>query len=683
MSEMGEMGMEGDPAAVPLKHAATDAPLPKGSTEKMTFQTETKQILDIVTHSLYTDKEVFLREIVSNSSDALEKARYLQTGNAQLVEPELPFEIHLTVDDKAGTLTIQDYGIGMTRDELISNLGTIARSGSKQFVKELASKGQQAATSIIGQFGVGFYSTFMVASKVEVYSRYADSSKPESQIAHYWVSDGSGSYELSEAEGVRRGTKVILHFKTESKEFANKNSIEAIVKKHSSFIGFPIYLNGEKIQKTGALWLQEKSTVTESQYKEFYQHIAHAYDAPSYRLHFSVDAPISVHALLYFPERHMEKFLMGRMDPGVAVYSKKVLIQPKSEHILPAWARFVKGVVDSEDLPLNISRETMQDSRLMQRLNFMLSRRIIKQLDEEAKKDPKKFNTWYKEFGTFLKEGVCSDQTHNKELAKLLRFDSSQGVSGGTSLDEYVSRMPPEQQNIYYLNAVDKLSALASPYYEACKQKKREVLFLYNPIDDMTMRTLSEFNKRKLISIDSSAMADEMKLDEKKDDEVNADDILPYLSAILHDRTSSVVVATRFFTVPAIIVDVESAGVRKMMKMMASENQLPVSKLQRYKVEVNLSHPLWKKLITIKDSNPQVAQLVVEQLYDNICIAADLVDTPMDMLPRLSKLVDTVLDSAVKKPTPSISSSSDSSTSATASSPSEKKEAEADRKSVV
>ncbi|XP_064214127.1 heat shock protein 75 kDa, mitochondrial-like isoform X1 [Tribolium castaneum] len=341
-----------------------DTEKPKGEPTKHEFQAETRMLLDIVARLLYSDKEVFVRELISNASDALEKFRYLTVLDREgLRDPNRVLEIHISTDKQARTLTIQDTGIGMSKEELIANLGVIARSGSKAFIEQLKSKEltSDSSNNIIGQFGVGFYSVFMVADKVDVYTR----SSMEDQ-GYKWNSDGTGSYQIQDAEGVQCGTKIVLHLKTDCREFCDETTVENVINKYSNFIGSPIYLNGKKANIVQPVWLSEPKSVTVQQHNEFYRFISGSYDVPRYILHYKTDVPLSIHALLYFPEGKPGLFEMSReVESGVALYTRKVLIKNKTDNILPKWLRFVKGVVDSEDIPLNLSRELLQNSALI------------------------------------------------------------------------------------------------------------------------------------------------------------------------------------------------------------------------------------------------------------------------------------------------------------------------------
>src|ERR1043165_5273450 len=462
--------------------------------QKFEFQAEIKQLLDILIHSLYTEKEIFVRELVSNASDALEKLRHLQLTEKDIHDDNLELEINVTTDDKAKTITIQDFGIGMTREELVENLGTIAHSGSKAFLKALG-EGAAKNANLIGQFGVGFYSAFMVAKSVKVYTHSWKKDEP----GHVWTSDGSGSYEIEEADGERRGAKVVIELKDDCSEFSQDWKIKEIVERYSAFVSFPINLNGKRVNTVQALWLRSKNEIKDEEYVEFYKFQAHAFDEPRLRLHFSADAPLSINALLFVPKENTEKLGFSRLEPSVALYCRKVLIDAKPKNLLPEWLRFLKGVVDSEDLPLNISRETMQDKALIEKLNKVITKRFIKFLEDEAKNRPEAYNDFYKEFGVFLKEGAALDYTHKESLTKLLRYESSLTEKGKTtSLAEYVSSLGADQKEIFYLIGPTRASIEAGPYLEGFKARNLEVLFCYEAADEYVINNLREFDGKKL-----------------------------------------------------------------------------------------------------------------------------------------------------------------------------------------
>ncbi|KAI4457320.1 heat shock protein 90 family member [Holotrichia oblita] len=401
-----------------------DTEKPAGETTKHDFQAETKMLLDIVARSLYSDKEVFVRELISNASDALEKFRYTLLADSEAAQkfksPDRKLEIHISTNKQNRTLTIQDTGIGMTKDEMISNLGVIARSGSKAFLDQLKVKKEgDNIGNIIGQFGVGFYSAFMVAEKVEVYSKAATEDQ-----GYRWSTDGTGTYEIQPAEGVQYGTKIVIHLKVDCREFSDGDTVKNIIQKYSNFVGSPIYLNGKRENIIQPLWLSDPKTITPQKHGEFYRYISNSYDLPRYTLHYTTDVPLSIHALLYFPEGKPGLFEMSRdTDSGIALYSRKILIKHRTDNILPKWLRFVKGVVvDSEDIPLNLSRELLQNSVLIRKVQNVLTNRILKFLNDEKKKKPDEYEKFYADYGLFLKEGIIVNHDQNQKVIVLNCF---------------------------------------------------------------------------------------------------------------------------------------------------------------------------------------------------------------------------------------------------------------------
>ena len=470
----------------------------KTKTETKEFQAEVKKLLDIVIHSLYTERDIFVRELISNATDALEKFRHQSLLEEEVFDSHVPLEIAIDMDDKAHTLTITDTGIGMTREELEHNLGTIAHSGSNTFLAELAEVAKKDV-SLIGQFGVGFYSAFMAARKVRVLSR---SYHPEAE-GYEWSSDGTGSYTLTLAEGLRRGTKIIVELKDDAHEFADQETIKQIITQYSNFVSFPIKVKGDTVNTVQALWTKSKNEIKDEEYNEFYKFIGNAFDEPSYRLHFSADAPLAINALLFVPKENIERLGFGRGKPGVNLYCQKVLIEQHSENILPEWLRFVKGVVDSEDLPLNISRQALQDSALVAKLKQVLTKRFLKFLSEQAKDDPAAYNEFWNNFGFYFKEGATSDFAYRDEIAKLLRFESSKSEPDEMiSLADYVERMAEGQKEIYYINGPSRTAAESGPYVEAFKKRDIEIIYTLEPIDDFVMNHLGEFDGKKLVSAD-------------------------------------------------------------------------------------------------------------------------------------------------------------------------------------
>ncbi|WP_043587279.1 molecular chaperone HtpG [Geminisphaera colitermitum] len=615
------------------------------------FQAEIKQLLDIVIHSLYTEKEIFVRELVSNASDALEKLRHLQLTEKDIQDASRDLEISLTTDDKATpkTLTIQDTGLGMTRAELVENLGTIAHSGSKAFLKALGENGQKNA-NLIGQFGVGFYAAFMAAKSVKVYSRSWRTNEP----GHLWSSDGSGSYTVEETADLTRGTKIVLELKDDCGEFATEHRIKDILERYSAFVSFPINLNGKRINTIQALWLRSKNEIKDEEYTEFYKFQAHAWDEPRLRLHFSADAPLQINSLLFVPKENTEKFGMARFEPAVALYCRKVLIDAKPQDLLPDWLRFLKGVVDSEDLPLNISRETMQDKALLDKLGKVISKRFLKFLDEEATARPDTYNEFYKEFGIFLKEGAAMDYANKDALVKLLRFESSLTEKGKTtSLADYLSRITGEgdaaQKEIYYLVGPNREALENGPYLEGFKARGIEVLFCYEAVDEYVMNNVREFEGKKLIAADHAdvKLPDAPKPPEAEgstpaltEDQIK--NLADWLKETLGDRVESVKASDRLVDSPALATNADKFMTPHMRRMMKAMKKDEADAPLKVNLEINPRHAVVKHLAAMREASPDKAKLIAEQILDNSLISAGLFEDPTKMIARLYKLLEQV-----------------------------------------
>jgi TNF receptor-associated protein 1 len=610
------------------------------TTETHHFQAEIQQLLDIVIHSLYTDKEIFVRELISNAADACEKLRFEQTAGKTIQQPEVAPGITVTTDESAGTFTITDTGLGMTHGELVENLGTIAHSGTQAFLKQLAQEKQPDAR-LIGQFGVGFYSAFMVAKRVTVVSR---SFVPEEQ-GWQWTSAGGGGYELAPVADLPRGTKITLELKDDAKEFAQGHAIERIIQRYSSFVPFPIELNGQRLNTVQAIWARNKAEIKDEEYNEFYTFVGHDHDKPLSRLHFSADAPLAIQALLFVPQRNFETMGMGRIESEVNLYCRKVLIQAKAKGLFPEWLRFLKGVVDSEDLPLNISRETMQDTSLMQKLNQVLTGRFLKSLDEQAEKEPETYAKFYAEYQRFLKEGVVTDYAHKEALGKLLRYESSALEPGKlASLADYVKRMPAEQKDIYCLLASNRAAAESSPYFEVFRARKFEVLFLSDPWDEFVMEHLHTFDGKPLTLAEKA----ELNLSEPKPDGALAEDatksLAQWLKETLGDKVAAVRASQRLVESPAVVVDSDkamTANMRRLLKAMKQDG--PGSALAKPDLEINPAHPIMSRLDAMRQKDPALAASVAEQILDNARVAAGLLEDPRTMLNRLNQLLEKVL----------------------------------------
>lgn len=610
--------------------------------ENHIFQAEIQQLLSIVIHSLYTNREVFVRELISNAADACEKLRFLQaSGQMSVAEGSSGPRISLTSDETAGTLTITDTGVGMSRDELVENLGTIAHSGTKVFLKALAEKQQSADGHLIGQFGVGFYSAFMVAEQVTVISR---THQPDS-TGHRWVSDGGKGYTIEAVEASDPGTRIILKLKNDAKEYATERRLETVIQQYSNFVTFPIELNGKRVNTVQAIWARSKNEIKDEEYLEFYKYVAHDFEAPRYRLHFTADAPLSIQALLFVPNRSLELPGMGRTDPEVHLYCRRVLIELKPKHLLPEWLRFLRGVVDCEDLPLNVSRERMQDSELLKKLNRALTNRFLKFLAEEAEKSADTYSEFYAQHARYLKEGVLSDSEHQTGLAKLLRYESSATEAGKkTSLAEYVGRMPEGQKEIYFLLARDRAAAEASPYYEVFQARKFEVLFVEDPVDEFVLDRIREFDGKALKGAERSDIKLEQPPAEGSLSEDESKAVAAWLKETLTGEVEEVRSSSRLVDSPVVVVERDSfmtGSMRRTLKLMGQDKMAGLEEAPD--LEFNPRHPVIVRLNQLRTSDSETATLVANQLLDQARLAAGLLEDPRTMLKRLNQLLSKVV----------------------------------------
>jgi len=660
------------------ENSAGTAAAGTGTAETRPFQAEVRQVLDIVVHSLYKDREIFIRELVSNASDALEKLRHLQLADKDAAGTAAgdaaPLEIRVTTDEKAGTLTIADTGVGLTRAELVENIGTIAHSGTKAFLAALRENGG-SNDNLIGQFGVGFFSVFMVAERVEIRTR---SWRPDAE-ALLWTSDGSGAYTITPldaaaAGSVGRGAAITIFLKPEQKEFAGKERVKNVLLRYSKYVPVPLLLDGEKLNTVAPLWLKNKSEVTADEYKEFYKFQCHAWDEPLDWLHFAADAPLAINALLFFPSSNFEKLGFGRTEAGVSLHCRKVLIDDAPRGLLPEWLRFLRGVVDSADLPLNISRETMQDSALVQKLNHILTKRVIKHLDELSRRSPETYAKFWQEFGHFIKEGIVTDATNREALAPLLRWDSSwkgdtktespasssespaasaespESPKQTVSLSDYVSRMKPDQKDIYYLVGPDRDTIEHGPYLEAFRARGLEVLFFYEAADDFVANHLREFNEKKLTAADTA----DLDLGDAPAPAAGAGEPLPEkrLRSLCEwlkpeaKNVETIAAGTRLVDSPAVALNSDkylSPTMRRYMQAIgrADAADAPAAGV---KLEINPRHPLIHKLDTLRDTDPAFAKLLAAQVVDNALLAAGLLDNPRQMTARIYEILEAAAD---------------------------------------
>ena len=611
--------------------------------ETMEFQAEVKKVLDIVVNSLYTEREIFLRELISNGADALEKYRYESLTSQEAKDSDLPLEITIEGDEDNHRLTITDTGIGMSREELIENLGTIAHSGSKSFISQMAETDQKDL-SLIGQFGVGFYAAFMVAKRIRVLT--CSYRQPDS--GWEWISEGIGSYSIRPVSELPRGTKIILELKDDAQDYAKKDNIIRIIKQYSSFVPFNINVGEEKVNTVQAIWTRSKSEITDEEYNEFYKFIANAFDDPHYRLHFSSDAPLAINALLFVPKYNIERFGYTRQKMGVNLYCRKILIQQQAEDILPDWLRFVKGIVDSEDIPLNISRETMQDSALVSRLRRAVTSRFLRFLDDQSKKEPELYKEFWENFGYYIKEGIANDQTHRDDLVKLLRFPSSKTEGSElTSLKDYTARMPEGQKEIYYINGPTRELIEAGPYLEAFRARDLEVLYTHELVDDFVLSNLAIYEDKKLVSVDQAEL-DLPQLDQQQEEApLDAETVLSlagWLKESLGERVSEVKESQRLIGSPAMILNQNPMMTSSMQRVMQKAHGASgIFGLGQYILEINPRHELIKRLADLRHKDEAFARLAAEQIFDNALISAGLLEDSRNMVNRMYQILERAL----------------------------------------
>jgi len=613
----------------------------KPKTEVHEYQAEMQKLLEILVHSLYTEREIFLRELVSNASDAMSKVQLTTLTEGKVLDKDAELEIKITFDENKHKLEIEDSGCGMTKEELVSNLGTIANSGTLKFLQQAQAE-NKSAENLIGQFGVGFYSVFMVAERVELTTR---SWQVDSQ-AWQWASSGGGQYEITPAKYDQRGTRVTIFLKEDAKDFCSKWKLESIIKKYSNYLPFPVKVNDQTINQVKAIWTQSKSDVKEDQYKEFFKQISHTAQEPLHYMHFSIDAPIQYHALLYFPESVGNEIVYARESKDIALYAQKVLIQSGNTDLLPSYLRFVQGVVDSEDLPLNVSRESVQKNVLIEKIKSSLTLRVLKELEFLSEQNVDKYGKFWKQFGILLKEGISSDFKNKNRLMDLLRFNSSitEDDSPDVSLKSYVERMREEQKEIFYVTGGSRESILHNPNLEYFKKQGIEVLYLTDQIDDFMVTDMREYDGKNLKNIsqgDIEGISDsDISVPESSLSKEEQSDILAFFKNQLKDRVSEVSDSKRLVDSPCSLVtpkDGMTVQMEKMMKMMDKKFEA-----EKRNLEVNMGHPIILNLSEIlqKDKKHPFLKDSVEQLYENSLLIEGLLENPVQVLSRFQKFME-------------------------------------------
>ncbi len=708
---------------------------------KHEFKAEIKKLLDILSKSLYQHKEIFLRELISNSSDALKKIHFIALQNKELESPDLEYEINITLDQEKNTLTIRDTGLGMTKEDLITSLGTIAGSGSQKFLEQLEQKNgdqKEVDLDIIGQFGIGFYSVFMVAQKVVVISKSYLPGEPAQQ----WISDGTGEFQINQVEKDSRGTEVILYLKDDEEEFFQLHRIEGIIKKYSNFVPYPIYITEikkpedkvevdmdedesdgedgetsegeekpeesevsdvpevptrEPVNQIHPIWKREKSEITEEDYINFYHYLSKRYDNYLKVINYKVDGRVQFRTVIFIPETKSQDLLRPEVDYGLALYSKNVMVVEKSKEIIPQWMRFISGIVDSDDIPLNMSRDTIQTNRFLMKIETLIVKRFFKELNEFSADDPEKYTAFWKEFGTFIKEGIVTDQVRKEKLLELLRFKTNKTTNGEyIGLKDYVERMEEDQKDIYYLVGENIEGLKMSPHLGYYEQQGYEVIFFDEPIDNFLMMNVHQYTTKISKDIAESTPVEEKeegtekseKAAEAEDVEVEEEDVsfsfkpidvseeekkssedkddseeseekseedeeipenmknfLAHVKEFLGEKIVDAKISTRLYKNACRLANPSGGMTSSMQRAMRYWTQSGADKsfqIPRKVFEFNPNHELIQKLVEIYESNPedQLIDLTIEQMFENCLLAEGDLPEPASMVPRLNQILE-------------------------------------------
>lgn len=622
--------------------------------ETLGFQTEVKQLLHLMIHSLYSNKEIFLRELISNASDAEDKLRYEALSNDALYEGDGDLKIRLAFDEEAKTVSIIDNGIGMNRDDVIANLGTIAKSGTADFMKNLTGDGEKDS-QLIGQFGVGFYSAFIVAKKVDVFTRKAGTDKSEGV---HWSSEGEGEFSIAAIEREARGTEIVLHLKDDEAEFANGWRLRSLVKKYSDHIAFPVVMlsepapaaegeepeapKDETVNEATALWTLSKSEIKEEEYQSFYKHISHDFQEPLTWAHNRVEGKLEYTSLLYIPAKAPFDLYNREIPRGLKLYVQRVFIMDEAEQFLPLYLRFVKGIVDTKDLNLNVSREILQSDKTVESMKAALTKRVLDTLGKMAKNDPEKYQSFWTEFGDVMKEGLGEDFSNKEKLAKLLRFASTQGDSTqNVSLEDYVARMQESQEKIYYVTAESHAAGTSSPHMEIFRKKGIEVLVLSDRIDGWMISHLNEFEGKHLQDITKGELdlgEIEAEEDKKQQEEASKtyESLINQIKELLSDKVDDVRVTNRLTESPACLVAGAHDMDAQMKKILEAAGQaVPETKPS---FEINPEHPLVQQLN--EEQNDDRFNDLALVLFDQAALASgEQLKEPGAFVSRLNKLL--------------------------------------------
>jgi len=610
----------------------------KSQAEQFEFRAEMKQLLHLIVHSLYTHPEIFLRELISNSSDALNKVRFRGLTDKNILDPNADLKITITLDAKKNQFSIEDTGVGMTKEELINEIGTVAHSGTLEFLQKLSKQKKPLDGQLIGQFGVGFYSVFMVTDEVTIETRHAD---PDSK-GYRWTSKGEGTFTIEESERQQRGTKISFTLKEDAKEFAEDYRVKDVIRKYSNFVDFPIYVDKEQVNRVTALWQQQKSDIKKEELDEFYKFVSNDFQPPAGHMHLNIEGAVNFKALIFMPDTAPPTLFREDLEKTVHLYSNKIFIQDNAKELLPEYLRFVKGVVDTEDLPLNVSREWVQSSPVIVKIKNTLVSKILSFLEDWSKTEPEKFRKFHQNFGPLFKTGINTDFTNRDRIIDLLRFESTVTEKDQfTSLKNYVSRMKEDQKEIYYLTGENMEVIKRSPNLEYFKDKDIEVLLLTDPVDIFIIPSIPEYDKKPLKSIEKADI--DVKLDEKsKEESLNENlskSLIEVFKETLRDKVENVIESKRLVDSPATLVSGKEAldsSMERMMKYM--DKDFTGSKKI---LEINTRHPLIKNLsrINMADSKSPILRSCIMQLYEGILVLNQNLESPGEFIKRMTEIM--------------------------------------------
>ena len=605
--------------------------------QEFEYKAEMKQLLHLIVHSLYTHPEVAIRELISNASDALHKIRFRQLTDKNILNPEVPLRIDIAVDSDAQTFSITDTGVGMTRDDLTERIGTVASSGTLEFLEQMKEGDTPFDANLIGQFGIGFYSVFMLTDEITIETRHADTDSK----GFRWQSTGEGKFTIKEIERPQRGTQISFKLKDESKEFSQSYRVEQVIQKYSNFVDFPVSVNGKQVNTVSALWHKNRNEVTEEERNEFYKFISNDLNPPLGHLHLSLEGRVNFKALMFIPETQPLRFLREEDLSSLHLYSSKVFIQDDCKELLPEYLRFISGVVDTEDLPLNVSREVTQSSPIMARIRETLTGRILSLLEDWAKDDAEKYEKFFRNFGLLFKTGLSSDFVNKDRLLQLLRFESTKTESGKfNSLKDYVAGMSEDQEEIYYLSGDSRDAVERNPNLEYFKKQGIEVLFFIDPVDLFNIPHLLEYDEKPLKSIEKADI--DLKADEESQDETLTEDtnLISVFKEILGDKVEDVVASKRLVDSAAtLVVGAEGmdAHMERMMKMMNQD----FTGSKRI-LELNFSHPLIKNLAQLNQNqgDETLIKNCILQLYEGALLVDGNTVDPPTFVARMTEIME-------------------------------------------